>query len=44
VVIDLIQSIFNLILGLFVLRFAQLKLHDKAPDSEFDKALAYLLH
>lgn len=43
-IIDLAQSIFNLILGLFILRFVQLKLHDKAPDSDFDKALAYLLH
>jgi hypothetical protein len=44
VVLDLAQSILNLILGLFVLRMGQLALTNRVPDSDFNKALAFLLH
>jgi hypothetical protein len=42
VVLDLAQSILNL--GLFVLRMGQLALTNRVPDSDFNKALAFLLH
>jgi hypothetical protein len=40
-VIDFVQFLANLILGLFLLRFVQLKL---SPTSDFAKALGYLVH
>lgn len=42
--IDFLQSLANLVLGLFVLRWAQVMLANRAPDSDFTKALGYLLH
>lgn len=42
--IDFLQFMFNLILGLFVLRYAQIKLTDKNPSGATTSALAYLVH
>lgn len=39
---DLLHNMLNLILSLFLLRYAQIKLIDK--DSDMGKALSYLLH
>lgn len=44
ILIDFIQSLANLILGLFALRTAQVYLTSHYADSEFTKALGYLLH
>jgi hypothetical protein len=44
IVIDFIQDLANLILGLFVLRQLQTFLAQRAPQSEFTNALGYLLH
>jgi hypothetical protein len=42
--IDFLQSLANLILGLFVLRWVQVQLNNRSADSDFNKALGYLLH
>jgi hypothetical protein len=39
--IDFLQSLFNLLLGLFVLRYVQMQL---SADSTTGSALAFLLH
>lgn len=44
ILIDFIQSLANLILGLFFLRWMQTMLVQKNPESDFTKALGYLLH
>ena len=42
--IDFLQSLANLVLGLFALRWAQVQLSQRSPDSDFTKALGFLLH
>lgn len=42
--IDFLQQLFNLIIGLFVLRYAQMKITEKNPTSDLGSALAFLLH
>jgi hypothetical protein len=44
ILIDFLQDLANLILGLFVLRWAQVFISNRNPDSEFSNALGYLLH
>jgi hypothetical protein len=44
ILIDFAQDLANLILGLFVLRWFQQFLTARNADSDFAKALAYLLH
>jgi hypothetical protein len=44
ILIDFLQDLANLILGLFVLRWAQTMLSQRNPNSEFTNALGYLLH
>lgn len=40
-VADFFQNLFNLLLGLFAIRFVQTRLD---PNSDFGKALAYIVH
>lgn len=44
ILIDFLQDLANLILGLLVLRWMQTQLAQRAPESDFNKALGYLLH
>jgi hypothetical protein len=44
ILIDFLQDLANLILGLLVLRWMQTQLAQRNPESDFNKALGYLLH
>lgn len=44
ILIDFLQHLANLILGLLFLRWVQTMLAQRSPDSEFTNALGYLLH